>query len=92
MGQTNDRPERGHAVVSDGPYRFVRHPGYLGAVLCDLVAPLALASLWAFIPALLTNILIVVRTSLEDRTLQTELTGYSDYAAAVRDRLIPGVW
>lgn len=84
--------ERNHAVTSSGPYSLVRHPGYLGAILFDLVAPLALASWWAYVPALLTNLLIILRTKLEDATLKAELTGYSEYSASVRYRLFPGVW
>lgn len=84
--------ERGHRVVSGGPYRLVRHPGYFGSLIYNLAIPLVLGSLWTFLPALLTIALLVVRTRLEDRTLQAELPGYPQYAAAVRQRLIPGVW
>lgn len=86
------QPERGHEVVRRGPYGFVRHPGYLGAVSFGLVCPLALGSWWAFVPSLLTNALILVRTYLEDRTLQAELPGYRAYASIVRCRLFPGIW
>ena len=84
--------ERGHHVVSDGPYRLVRHPGYLGALIFDLLIPVALGSAWAWLPAAITIGLIVVRTALEDRTLQTELPGYREYTQRVRFRLIPGIW
>jgi protein-S-isoprenylcysteine O-methyltransferase Ste14 len=84
--------ERDHEVVRRGPYRLVRHPGYLGATLFGLVCPVALGSWWAFVPSLLTNILILVRTRMEDRTLQSELPGYREYAMVVRFRLIPGIW
>lgn len=84
--------ERGHSVVSRGPYRLVRHPGYLGSLLYTLVAPLALGSLWTLFPAAITIALIVVRTGLEDRTLQAELPGHREYAQVVRSRLIPGIW
>jgi len=84
--------DRGHTVVSSGPYRLVRHPGYLGSVLYNLACPLVLGSMWAFLPALLTIVLLFVRSGLEDRTLQAELPGYREYAASVRYRLIPGVW
>jgi protein-S-isoprenylcysteine O-methyltransferase Ste14 len=84
--------ERGHRVVSSGPYRFVRHPGYLGSLIYNLAIPLVLGSLWTFLPALLTIVLLAIRTRLEDRTLQAELPGYSEYQAVVRHRLIPGVW
>jgi protein-S-isoprenylcysteine O-methyltransferase Ste14 len=84
--------DRGHRVVSSGPYRLVRHPGYLGSIVYNLVIPLVLDSLWTYIPALLTILLLVVRTKLEDRALQAELPGYRKYAAAVPYRLIPGIW
>lgn len=84
--------ERGHAVVSSGPYSFVRHPGYAGGVLGNLAIPLALGSIWALIPGALTALVTVVRTILEDRTLQAELDGYSEYAQRVRYRLLPGIW
>ena len=84
--------DRGHRVVSSGPYRLVRHPGYFGSLIYNLVIPLVLGSLWTFLPALLTIALLVLRTRLEDRTLQAELPGYPEYAAVVRHQLIPGVW
>lgn len=84
--------DRGHHVVDSGPYRIVRHPGYLGAVVYDLVVPLVLGSAWAFIPAVLTVALIFVRTALEDRTLQAELPGYAQYAQRTKFRLLPGIW
>lgn len=84
--------DRGHIVETGGPYRYVRHPGYVGALLTYMASPLALASLWTFIPAALLLLLFVLRTALEDRTLQAELKGYADYAQRVRYRLLPGVW
>jgi protein-S-isoprenylcysteine O-methyltransferase Ste14 len=84
--------DRGHTVVSSGPYRLIRHPGYAGAVVTSLATPLLLGSLWALIPAVLAVCLIIIRTALEDRTLQEELEGYHDYAERVRYRLLPGVW
>jgi protein-S-isoprenylcysteine O-methyltransferase Ste14 len=84
--------ERGHTVTQSGPYRWLRHPGYTGALLFDLATPLALASTWAFVPAAATVIIIIVRTALEDSTLQAELSGYPAYARSVRYRLLPGVW
>ena len=84
--------DRDHAVASGGPYRFVRHPGYVASVLFYLATSLMLGSVWAAIPALLTALLFVVRTALEDRTLREELDGYEAYARRVRYRLLPGVW
>lgn len=84
--------ERGHVVVSDGPYGTVRHPGYAGQILFSLGSALALGSLWALIPAGLFAALLVVRTALEDRTLQDELEGYKEYTGSVRHRLIPYIW
>lgn len=84
--------DRGHTVETGGPYRYVRHPGYVGALLIYIASPLALASLWTFLPAALLLSLFVYRTALEDRTLQVELEGYADYSQRVRYRLLPGVW
>ena len=84
--------DRGHTVISNGPYRWIRHPGYAGSVIYNLVIPLVLGSWWTFIPAVLTACLIIVRTGLEDCTLQTELADYRTYAAQVRYRLLPGIW
>ena len=84
--------DRGHTVVTSGPYRFVRHPAYAGGVLTYLATPFLLNSLWALIPALLTVVLIIIRTALEDKTLQAELSGYKEYAQHTRCRLLPGVW
>ncbi len=84
--------DREHAVVTDGPYRVVRHPGYAGAVLAYLATPVMLDALWAFVPALLTVVALIVRTALEDRTLCQELPGYAEYTRRTRYRLLPGVW
>jgi protein-S-isoprenylcysteine O-methyltransferase Ste14 len=84
--------DRDHNAVSQGPYRLVRHPGYLGSMIYTLAAPLVLGSWWTFIPAAVTVLLIIVRTALEDKTLQAELSGYSEYVRTVQFRLIPGVW
>jgi protein-S-isoprenylcysteine O-methyltransferase Ste14 len=84
--------DRDHAVVSDGPYRYVRHPGYTGTTTFELATPIMLGSLWALLPGVLAAALTVVRTALEDRTLQEELDGYRDYAQRVRYRLLPSIW
>ena len=91
-GLVRIQEERGHAVATNGPYRFVRHPGYSGWSIAYLTTPLVLGSLWALIPAGLTVVVIIVRTALEDKTLQAELDGYAEYAQQVRYRLMPGVW
>ena len=84
--------ERGHHVIDTGPYRFVRHPGYLGFFGWCLSTPLLLGSWWSLLPALLSIAALAIRTLLEDRTLHEELTGYRDYASRVRYRLIPESW
>jgi protein-S-isoprenylcysteine O-methyltransferase Ste14 len=84
--------DRGHVVVTHGPYRFVRHPGYTGMVAFTLATPLILNSRWAFVPALVTAAVSGLRTALEDRTLHNELGGYADYASRVRYRLVPLLW
>lgn len=84
--------DRGHYVVSSGPYRWVRHPAYAGGLLSFVGMPLLLSSRWAAVPAVVLMILLVVRTALEDKTLRDELPGYSEYAARVRYRLVPRVW
>jgi len=91
-GRVRIEKERGHTVATSGPYRLVRHPGYLGAVLTDTFAALLLDSWWALLPALLTSAVIILRTALEDRTLLQELDGYPEYAQRVRYRLFPGTW
>ena len=84
--------ERGHAVCDTGPYKMVRHPGYSGSILPPFAMALALDSLWTLIPATVAVVIAVVRTALEDRTLQQELPGYREYADRVRYRLIPGIY
>jgi len=86
------QPERSHTVATGGPYRRVRHPAYSGGILFDLAVPFLLGSWWALIPSGLSALLFVIRTALEDRTLLTELEGYSDYAHTVRYRLVPRLW
>jgi protein-S-isoprenylcysteine O-methyltransferase Ste14 len=84
--------DRGHAVCDSGPYRIVRHPGYAGNILPLLGIVLALSSLWTIIPAVVALVIAVIRTALEDQTLQEELPGYRDYARRVHYRLIPGIY
>lgn len=84
--------ERGQKVAGGGPYRYVRHPGYVGYIASTLATPLLLGSLYAFVPAGLLAATMIVRTALEDKTLNQELDGYTEYAGHVRYRLVPGVW
>jgi protein-S-isoprenylcysteine O-methyltransferase Ste14 len=84
--------ERGHTIVTGGPYRYMRHPGYTGSIVLNLAAPLLLGSAVGLIPAALTVCLIVLRTALEDRMLREELEGYESFACRVRFRLLPGIW
>jgi protein-S-isoprenylcysteine O-methyltransferase Ste14 len=84
--------DRGQRVVKEGPYRFVRHPGYLGGIGGFSATSVVLGSLWGLIGAGLIAILLIVRTALEDRMLIRELPGYADYAKDVRWRLVPGIW
>ena len=84
--------DRGHQVATGGPYRYVRHPMYLSLVLSWPALALLLGSYYALIPGLLASLIIIIRTGMEDRTLQAELPGYTDYARQVRYRLLPGVW
>ncbi len=83
---------RGHSVIDSGPYRYVRHPGYCGALAFSIASPVALGSWFALIPAAFTAAVLVIRTSLEDRTLRAELEGYREYARRVPNRLVPGLW
>ncbi len=84
--------ERGHTVATGGPYRYVRHPGYSGAILAMVASPMLLGSPWALIPAIVSAALYAVRTSLEDKLLRAELPGYEAYAQQTRYRLVPGIW
>ncbi len=91
-GVVRIQTDRGHRVVTTGPYRFVRHPGYLGSIIYMLALPFALTSYWALVPAITTTIITIVRTALEDETLKRELEGYTNYTDKVRYRLLPGIW
>lgn len=91
-GTVRIQAERGHKVVSSGPYGWVRHPGYMGSLVASLGMPLLLDSAWAFIPVVIFGVFFVIRTRLEDRFLQGNLPGYRKYAQKVRFRLLPGVW
>ncbi|TFG50053.1 MAG: isoprenylcysteine carboxylmethyltransferase family protein [Anaerolineales bacterium] len=84
--------DRGQTVVQEGPYRVVRHPGYAGGLISWLAAPVFFSSYWVIIPTVLVMIASVIRTSLEDQTLLTELPGYQEYAQKVKYRVFPGIW
>lgn len=84
--------DRDHKVIASGPYKIVRHPGYLAGILYTLSIPLIMGSVFAFIPVGIYDILFIIRTSLEDRTLHKELDGYSEYAKQVKHKLFPSIW
>jgi len=91
-GTVQIQKDRGHQVCTAGPYRYVRHPGYLGQILVFIGTPLVLESWWGFIPAGVIVVLFGLRTAWEDRTLREELQGYREYTNHVRYRLFPLVW
>lgn len=84
--------DRGHHVIQEGPYRYVRHPGYVGFIVNIMMTALVLGSFWGLIPAGILAVLIIIRTYLEDKILQKELPGYIEYTQKVKYRLLPGVW
>jgi protein-S-isoprenylcysteine O-methyltransferase Ste14 len=84
--------DRGHKVITTGPYQFVRHPMYAAGLLFLLSMPLALGSWYGLIPTFVCALFMIVRTYLEDRTLHEELEGYRDYAMRVGYRIVPGIW
>ncbi|VVB68490.1 Phospholipid methyltransferase [Candidatus Norongarragalina meridionalis] len=84
--------DRGQTVCTEGPYKIVRHPGYVGAILYTVASPLVLGSFWGLVPALLTLFVLIGRTYMEDNMLKNELPGYAKYAQRVRYRLAPGIW
>lgn len=84
--------ERGHTVITNGPYRIVRHPGYVGVSIYVIASALALGSLWVLILSGVIVVYLMIRTALEDKLLHEELTGYREYAQKTRYRLLPGIW
>lgn len=84
--------DRDHQVCDSGPYRFIRHPGYAGGILWYLVTPIVLNAMWVYLPMTVSIVATVLRTGLEDRTLQEELDGYQAYVQETPYRLIPGLW
>lgn len=91
-GMVRIQYDRDHHVITSGPYRWIRHPGYSGALLSYVFTPFLLDSWWIFIPVVFMVITLFIRTYLEDNTLQKELPGYAEYAQKVRYRLVPGLW
>jgi protein-S-isoprenylcysteine O-methyltransferase Ste14 len=91
-GSVRLQSDYNHQVISDGPYRLVRHPGYLGLTLYNFVLPLVMGSVWGFIGVGYNFILLIWRTVLEDRFLRENLPGYADYTRQTRWRLFPGIW
>jgi protein-S-isoprenylcysteine O-methyltransferase Ste14 len=91
-GVVRIQKERGHHVVSTGPYAWMRHPGYAGALLTYFATPILLDSLWTYLPVAFISIVLFIRTDLEDRALKQELPGYREYTQRTRFRLLPGIW
>ena len=91
-GMVRMQEDREQRVINTGPYHWLRHPGYSGALLTYIATPFLLGSLWTFIPVGLTFIVLFIRTALEDKTLQEKLPGYKAYTKEVHYRLIPGIW
>ncbi|MCP4724914.1 MAG: isoprenylcysteine carboxylmethyltransferase family protein [bacterium] len=84
--------DRDHKICKKGPYKYVRHPGYVGMVFGWLGFPLFLGTVWTFIPGAVMGLLAIFRTFMEDRTLQNELPGYKEYTLETKYRLMPLVW
>jgi len=84
--------DRGHKVVTAGPYRFVRHPAYAGSLWAYWAFPIMLDTLSVFVPALIMTVVLIIRTRLEDQMLREKLPGYQSYAEKTPYRLIPGLW
>ena len=84
--------DRGHRIITTGPYKIVRHPGYFGAILWGISTPLIIGSVYGLIPGSVAGIVRIIRTSLEDKLLCKELKGYVEYTKRVRYRLLPELW
>ncbi|MFC2158866.1 methyltransferase family protein [Acidobacteriota bacterium] len=84
--------ERGHQLIQDGPYRYVRHPGYLGGIFFGPATAILLGSFWALIPGMISSIMLLIRSHYEDKMLREKLPGYVDYSKRVRYRILPGLW
>jgi len=84
--------ERGHHLINSGPYRFVRHPGYLGFVMAMVAEAFMLGSYWSLLPAIAVLVVVMKRALVEERFLRESLAGYAEYAQVVKYRLAPAVW
>ena len=84
--------DRQHTVATEGPYKYIRHPGYLGYMIFTLATPIALGAFWGLIFSGIIGILLIVRTALEDATLKKELPGYAEYTENTKYKLIPFLW
>lgn len=84
--------DRSQVVVTSGPYRYVRHPSYAGALIASLALPFMLEAMWTLVPALAIVLALIIRTALEDKMLMQELDGYSAYSTITPWRLIPAIW
>jgi protein-S-isoprenylcysteine O-methyltransferase Ste14 len=91
-GTVRLQSDRGHYVISSGPYSWIRHPGYASALLTYLVTPFILDSYWIFLPVILISVSLLIRTALEDHFLIENLDGYREYTKKVRYRLVPLIW
>jgi protein-S-isoprenylcysteine O-methyltransferase Ste14 len=91
-GTSRIQKDRAHKVIMNGPYRLVRHPGYVAMIFASLADSFIIGSLYALIPGIFAVIVTVIRTFLEDRMLRNELNGYTEYAQKIKYRLIPGIW
>ena len=91
-GTSRIQKDQSHRVIMNGPYKYIRHPGYIAIMLNNLAYSFVVGSLFSLIPAVIAIITIVIRTSLEDKMLRNELEGYSEYVKKTRYRLLPGLW
>lgn len=91
-GTVRVQTEKNHMVISEGPYKYIRHPGNLGMFLASFIQPLIIGSIYAFIPSIFAAIMVVIRTQMEDEMLQKELEGYKEYSQKVNFKLIPKIW
>lgn len=91
-GTVRIQRERGHHVITTGPFALVRHPMYTGVILLVAGTPLVLGSWWAFVPVGLLTVGVIIRSFFEENLLRRELPGYEEYTRRTRCRLLPGVW